>query len=407
MKIAVLVLGVLLGAVTTAIAGWKLYPSVDNESLANTTEERRGTILQRHLRVLDDGTIVHAYKGRLGGIRWQKRSGELLEYARTEIDTSRAIRLREETESPEGRRKIYAEEPIVLTMTGIYGKSQGLVLTHELFVKNSYVRIIQILDDNLRVTGVWEDQWPMRIKKYAVEDRDPFAIQEGGKVIASGEPGEFIVYSWGGDILERLAVPAVFNLSRAIQPLRLSDDDRKYLSQGDAAMMERQRNHLAAVDTGLLEEREKGLPRPIALNGNCAPSRLRDMVSLGQNIVLVLGDKGETCRLDLADRTITTLDINGWKMIGEGELPYQIRSEDGYLFQMTEYRMLVIEKGRRPAVVSETRLPPGVGGPKAAWDVIHVPIGDSDEAKNRKKWKLVYFDMIKGGTAELALLLEK
>lgn len=398
LPVSVIVL-TLIGSVTAAIGGsWQEYDPPEREALVPKSRASGVYGKPRFLVVLDNGAFVYANKD-IGEIRRRAADGAVVKFSETGSFTLDPMRLNRAKESDSSRRRLYQAEPVTTTLTNVKRSGEGLVLLHEFRPKSGKVRVVQYLDQKLQTVRIWEDRWPIFWKS---STREPLAIDNKNRVVSTGEPGEILVYTPQGAIMERLVFPGVFNETRKLEAVPLSAEVRKYISEKDAELFEKIDAKSAEYDSKRLLERDVTLPQPIRVTGDLFPVEVVDLAFAGDGRLLILDGKSQVYALNMGTHVVEMLRIEDWKMKGEKEKVVQIRATGDYLFELTDYRLLQISLKPKPRVVADVKVPEGSGGPLAAWDVAPMK-PEKNEGSLESPGIEAYFSGILGGDLQKIL----
>jgi hypothetical protein len=348
---------------------WHNYGPDAGESLVPRTRDSGVHGKPCFLVALPDGSLVYADKV-LGEIRRKTTDGAVVQFTESQGNSLDAVRLRRAQTDESSRRQLYETGPMMSTLSNMGEAARGPVLLHEFRPKNGKVRVVQYLDRKLRVVRTWEDTWPIRWRSSI---REPLAIDKNDRIASTGEPGEIVVYGARGTVEERLVFPGVFNESRTLHASPLGPETTMYLTKSDAELLAGIAEMIADNYSELLRERDSTLPKPRPVVGDSFPLEVLDLAFAGDGRLLILDDKSQVYVLDMPLHQVEIVSIEGWMMKGAKEKVVQIRTVGGYLFELTEYRLLQIALAPRPRVVAEVSVPEGAGGPLAAWDVALLP----------------------------------
>jgi len=347
-------------------AEWREFHEESNETSFLTSEKRRRQGKPEFLVNMPSGSLIYADVGS-NIMRLRRNDGTTVEYRDRLLNPSVRREWKRIKKDKEKRSGFYRSEPVVETITNIHPMMDTFIVIHYLTSKYDWIRIVQTIDEDLKVLRSWED---VLVLEKIEGSKEPLSISEGGLIATKGEKGEVLIYTIDGKIAKRFVIPGNWNSARKIKAAEFDKEKHSYMPKDGVDAIIQTREYTSKKLQAKLDEREPLLPSPSVLSGDSMPEGIKRIVFVSEDLLLIMDTQGKIYEIDMKDYRIEPKeigDIGKRNYGGAQEKIYEIRYICGHLFILTSFRIIQVDPKKEYAVIRDHSVPPSMS--KQGWDV--------------------------------------
>lgn len=240
------------------------------------------------------------------------------------------------------RRKHFSEQVVMSTLSNVVTNGKSIAAVHRLSSRSVNIRVVQVLDRDLKPQYVYEEVLPWSPQDYRL-GVEPFALSEEGRYAGLGEQGEILVHERDGSLMKCVVVDGVFTDAR--QPALPTVDEKRnpHLSAETLEMVRSQEQRSATKEQKVLDGHDQA----------CAGKRLRvpffdysninGLFFLPDQTLNILIGSDNIRRIDLESGRMTTYTVSAQlksDVSREDELIYQVICRGWDIFALTLHRII-------------------------------------------------------------------